>query len=534
MRTLTLFRTKSIAARCVRCLVSGAIYAVAFAPWSAHLWGLTALLFGLGLIVSAQRPAQAAFFGFLFALAAFTIGLEWSVRSMHEFGRLPLVLAWVGEVLLAAVCALCWAAAAWVAIWLTPSRKALRWIALALTLTAAEWLRGAGGLDFGWLTPALATLDTPWASLAPLGGTMGVTFALLLSLTGVGALMTFLFSAFRRRRLEGSETALAVGIAIVVLGLSFWSGRQLWSTPGPAVALRLVQMDLPVVDGWTRPDSVTRLVETTKWMETPWEAAQKDLTRVVLTPEGILSADSVRPSAALRAAMGNFAAAAQGPVLFNGFRRGTEGNWYNSAFFVDAENRVATVDKRKLVPFGEFIPAGFRWFVDLLGIPLSDLAPGKPEQPNLNLGRGIYAGLLICYENIDGEVLRSFWADPERDPGIFFVTANLGWFAPSIIPQHLDMTRLLALASARPAASVNMNGRSAVVNARAEVVFQAPVSGRAVLDASLPTGIGNPTPFVRWGNIPTGIFWGCLLLLWALMRLRGHFSSNRTSRQAEG
>lgn len=81
---------------------------------------------------------------------------------------------------------------------------------------------------------------------------MGVTFALLLSLTGVGALMTFLFSAFRRRRLEGSETALAVGIAIVVLGLSFWSGRQLWSTPGPAVALRLVQMDLPVVDGWTR------------------------------------------------------------------------------------------------------------------------------------------------------------------------------------------------------------------------------------------------------------------------------------------
>lgn len=106
--------------------------------------GLTALLFGLGLIVSAQRPAQAAFFGFLFALAAFTIGLEWSVRSMHEFGRLPLVLAWVGEVPFAAVCALCWAAAAWVAIWLTPSRKALRWIALALTLTAAEWLRGAG------------------------------------------------------------------------------------------------------------------------------------------------------------------------------------------------------------------------------------------------------------------------------------------------------------------------------------------------------------------------------------------------------
>jgi apolipoprotein N-acyltransferase len=32
------------------------------------------------------------------------------------------------------------------------------------------------------------------------------------------------------------------------------------------------------------------------------------------------------------------------------------------------------------VPFGEFIPPGFRWFVDLMHIPLGDMTRGAPVQ----------------------------------------------------------------------------------------------------------------------------------------------------------
>jgi apolipoprotein N-acyltransferase len=33
------------------------------------------------------------------------------------------------------------------------------------------------------------------------------------------------------------------------------------------------------------------------------------------------------------------------------------------------------------VPFGEFIPLGFRWFVNLMSIPLGDQTSGRDIQP---------------------------------------------------------------------------------------------------------------------------------------------------------
>jgi apolipoprotein N-acyltransferase len=39
-------------------------------------------------------------------------------------------------------------------------------------------------------------------------------------------------------------------------------------------------------------------------------------------------------------------------------------------------------DKWHLVPFGEFIPRGFRWFTDLMHIPLGDFARGLRRPPS--------------------------------------------------------------------------------------------------------------------------------------------------------
>ena len=155
--------------------------------------------------------------------------------------------------------------------------------------------------------------------------------------------------------------------------------------------------------------------------------------------------------------------------------------FFNTSFVLDEGQIVYKLDKRALVPFGEYVPGGFRWFVDMIGVPMSDLTPGDAVQPMLSLG-GADAGILICYENLYGGVMRSFWQS--RSPDFLIVTANLGWFGRSVLGQHLTMSRMRAMESARPLVSVSNTGMSAVVNSRGEVVHMLRADGED--SATLP------------------------------------------------
>ena len=68
-------------------------------------------------------------------------------------------------------------------------------------------------------------------------------------------------------------------------------------------------------------------------------------------------------------------------------------------------------DKLHLVPFGEFIPTGFRWFTELMNIPLGDFARGAAERAVLRRSRGQRIAPNICYEDLFGEELAQRFVD---------------------------------------------------------------------------------------------------------------------------
>lgn len=511
----------------VLALALGLTFSAGFAPLSLSLPAWAVLAAALALAARQAAPRRAALVMLAFGFAWFASSLSWTATSMTEHGHLPAALAAAGVAALALVCALFPAAAAWAAAKLIPaegsSAAGAPWRALAAAcgIAAAEYLRGAGGADFGWSTPALALLELPTAGYAPLGGGHLVNLAGLLS-AGLAAACGF-WAAGRR---FGPALAAALAAAALWAGGAALSAAS-WSEPGPALAVRLVQADLPVVDGFTRADPAVRLRSALPLAAAPWPAeADAAAAKILLAPEGLMSGalSAMRPDA--RAALGELLDAAGVPVLFNAFRHPAPNDWRNTAFLLQDGRVAAYTDKRKLVPFGEYVPAGFRWFVDLLGVPLADLTPGLAVQPNLALGP-MRAGVLICYENLDGEVLQSLWRDPAGGPDTLLVTANLGWFSPRVIPQHLDMTRLRAMESARPAASVNMNGLSAVVNAKGEVAAAAPASGRASLDAVFLTARGEPTPYLRAGDRPAAALAAALFVLFALLARRARRRASR-------
>jgi len=156
-------------------------------------------------------------------------------------------------------------------------------------------------------------------------------------------------------------------------------------------------------------------------------------------------------------------------------------------------------DKHHLVPFGELIPWGFRWFTEMMNIPLGDFARGPVDAPSFAVGVQRVAPN-ICYEDLFGEDLAVRCVDPATAPTVLANVSNIGWFGDTIaLPQHLNITRLRTLELQRPMLRATNTGVTAIVDARGVVVQQLPPFTRGVLEGSVEGHIGT-TPFAWWAG----------------------------------
>jgi apolipoprotein N-acyltransferase len=184
-------------------------------------------------------------------------------------------------------------------------------------------------------------------------------------------------------------------------------------------------------------------------------------------------------------------------------------------------------DKHHLVPFGEFIPAGFRWFTDLMNIPLGDFARGPLAAPSFEVrladGRIERIGPNICYEDLFGEELAARFVDPATAPTILANVSNIGWFGDTVaIPQHLQISRLRALELQRPMLRATNTGATAIVDHRGRVTHALTPLTRGVLTGEVQ-GRTGVTPYAAWagrhGLWPLALV-AALLMLPALRRRR--------------
>src|SRR5690606_38675578 len=106
-------------------------------------------------------------------------------------------------------------------------------------------------------------------------------------------------------------------------------------------------------------------------------------------------------------------------------------------------------DKHHLVPFGEFIPFGFRWFVDMMHIPLGDFTRGAALQAPFAV-KDQWVLPNICYEDLFGEEiagqLRASAAEGKPVASMLLNVSNIAWFGDSIaLPQHLQISQMRAI-----------------------------------------------------------------------------------------
>ena len=148
--------------------------------------------------------------------------------------------------------------------------------------------------------------------------------------------------------------------------------------------------------------------------------------------------------------------------------------------------------KRHLLPFGEFIPPGFKWMIDLMKVPVGDQARGVDTAPFVVAGQRVRP--LICYEDLFGEDFAESMVGPGAAT-LLVNSTNLAWFGKRMIQdQHLQFSRMRALEFQRGQVRSTNTGATAVIDYRGDVTARMPPLVEGQLDATVEGRTGRRRP----------------------------------------
>lgn len=464
--------------------LAGAACVLGFAPFYAWPVPILALAVLFAAWERSASPRKAALAGFTFGLGYFLCGVSWVYVSLHDFGSMPAVLAALATFLFCAYLAVFPAAAGWLARRYAARNPASILLLAAAAFTACEWLRGWLFTGFPWLTLGTSQVpSSPLAGYAPVVGAYGVSLAAAV----VAALLAAAARPFESRTARARVLAVAAAVLAGGAGLRFVD----WSLPaGAPVRVALLQGNVAQELKW-REEVRTRTLNDYRRMifEAP--------ARVVILPETALPAFFDQIPEDYLAGIRDHARATGKEILMGiverEFRSG-DYDYYNTVLRLVGPRQAYR--KRHLVPFGEYIPPGFRFVLAVLKIPLSDFANGGRGQPPIEAG-GTSFGVAICYEDIFGEEV----IDALPRAQVLLNVSNDAWFGRSLAAdQHLQSSQVRALETARWMVRATNTGASAAIDEKGHVVARLEPFTAGTLTADIVPRKGQ-TPYVLFGNL---------------------------------
>ena len=441
------------------------------------------------LLCGARSWRQAGLLGGLFATAWIAGSTWWLYISMHHFGGLAAPLAALAVLGLSAFLALYYAAACAAFYGLLPARvhagRTFHAIVFGALWLLAELARDTWLTGFPWGAGGYAHVDGPWAGMARLAGVYGLG-----ALSGVlAALLAFLLAAPRRWQAWLAPLAL---LAVLQAGSSM-GGRPYTQSAG-LQSLALLQGNIPPGEKF---DNSRGVPVALRWYR---EQLLASTATLVVAPETALPLlPGQLPDGYLDTLALHFASGAQAALV--GIPLGSYDDGYTNSVIglKPGQPQGYTYSKHHLVPFGEFIPTGFRWFTQLMRIPLGDFNRGAVGQAPF-AWQGQRLAPNICYEDLFGDELAATFAEPAQAPTILVNLSNIGWFGDGMATdQHLQISRMRALELERPMVRATNTGATVVIDHQGRVTHSLPRLTRGVLAAEVDgrTGI---TPFAWWAS----------------------------------
>jgi apolipoprotein N-acyltransferase len=497
--------------------VTGALLAAAFPALDLGPLALVALV-PLLLVVETVRPRAAAVLGYLAGLTFFGLHLLWIAQFLSWTGA----VAWLAWGALSAI-----QAAAFAAFFaLVPATRVLgawRLLVLPAAWAVLELLRAyhpLGGFPWGLL--ALTQHDA--GLLLPLARVVG-GFGLAAVIVAVNLAVTFFVRALWAGAGEGSgvrRLAALAGLLLLVVGLlgARLAVPEAPAPSGPALDVVVVQAGLRGGHGLAQGQTTQEVFENHVRRTETIALTPGDPPDLVIWGEGAADADPLsnpgRQQQVARAAR-----EAGAPILLGATTRIDEDHRATEGLLYTPEGRLADrYQKRRLVPFGEFVPFG-----SLLGrlIPATregvpyDKVPGERLEPLLV--DGVRAGPLICWESAYPADARQLTRDGSE---VLLILTNNASFGTGAGPlQHLAAGQLRAVETGRTIVQAAVTGISALIEPSGQTRSEAGLYQDTVIRVQAPARDGI-TPYVRYGRgieaAMVGVVVGGLVLAGLLWR----------------
>lgn len=481
------------ALRLLIALVAGMGTTLAYAPFSMAWMAILAPVVLLWLWQTASAR-QAALIGLSYGLGLFGTGTWWIFISIHEFGHLETPLAILATVLVIIYEALFPTLQGYLmARWTAPGSVARNLLFFPASGVLLEWCRSTLFTGWHWLILGYTQVDGPLRGYAPIVGTYGLSFLILLT---VGLIIQ---GVWRFRPSSGAKGVplkafWLLFINVLLIAVIWINGSLLSSYPfthknGRSFKVSMIQGNIPQEQKW-QPDQLIKIVD-----QYHRETRKHWNSDLIIWPEGAIPALSTVAEPFLDSLSKE--AKAKNTSLMIGIPIAEGKCFYNGIIMLGKENGVYY--KRHLVPFGEYVP--LQWLLDplisSLNIPMSDFSAGPLHQPPLVLNN-IPMGTFICYEIVEPDEVRRALHHAE----IIITITDDSWFDGSIASeQHLQMARMRSLENGLPQLFLSSRGASAIISSQGKIEYYLGEHKKGVITATVYTVEGK-TPWRRLGSWP--------------------------------
>ena len=481
------------------CCLSGGMLTAGFPL--LQLPGITWLaLVPMFFALRGKNRNQAFYLGYIVGLVHYLTTLYWIRNVIHQYGNLPLVLAYLVLVLLCGYLALYPACFALLANHLENHPRLWVWV-LPAGWVCLEWIRAYAVTGFPWAN--LGYTQSSFLHLiqvADITGVFGVSWLLVLANTCIGRCLI-------ERRLHWNLLVFAACGALFV----FYGSQR----------LQTIEQMQERADLWRVGVIQGNIDQAQKWdpayqQETLKRYHELSLTAAdsLPTPDLLVWPETATPffygfdrglTQELQEIIREFGV----PLLFGSPGVGMvagKPRLFNKAYLVDINgDLLGDYAKQHLVPFGEYVPLQkLLFFVHRLVEAAGDFAAGENQQPLVFKHHRL--GVLICYEAIFPDLARS--AVKNGATALFNLT-NDAWFGNTSAPyQHLEMARWRAIEFRVPLVRCANTGISATFEASGRQKGLLPLNEAGFLISEVHP-LQVQTFYAAWGDV---FAWLCVLV----------------------